>query len=131
MSPAEAAGEPAPDMETRVEGLQLPSGAKRIQVVTDTEQRSIVHYRLKDAEVDQVVDFHLEHLPDNGWQEQTDRRTETEIAGQPARRLQFGREPWETPQGVESLRYRLTVEVVDDGDHVRLIWTLVDQEAVR
>lgn len=130
-APADAAGEPPPEMEKSVEGLELPDGAERIQVVLDTGQRSIVHYRLEEAQVDEVVDFHLEQLPDNGWQEDTDRRAETQIAGQPARRLQFGREPWQTPEGVDALRFRLTVEVVEDGDDVRLIWTLVDQQAVR
>lgn len=131
MAPADAAGEPPPEMEKSVEGLELPDGAERIQVVVDTGQRSIVHYRLEDAKVDEIVDFHLEQLPDNGWQEDADRRADTQIAGQPARRLHFGREPWQTPEGVDSLRFRLTVEVVEDGDDVRLIWTLVDQQAVR
>lgn len=131
MAPADAAGKPPPSMETSVEGLELPNGAKRIQVVSDTQQRSIVHYRIEKAQLDEIVNFHLEQLPDNGWQEETDRRAETEIAGQPARRLQFGREPWQTAQGVDSLRFRLTVEVVKDGEDVRLIWTLVDQQAVR
>lgn len=131
MAPADAVGEAAPAMETRVEGLELPDGAERIQVVADDDQRSIAHYQLADAEVDEVVDFHLDRLPDQGWEEDTDRRADTEIAGQPARRLQFGRGTWETPEGVESARFRLTVEVVEDGDDVRLIWTVVDQQAVR
>lgn len=131
MAPADAAGEAAPAMETRVEGLELPDGAERIQVVVDNDRRSIAHYQLEDAGVDEVVDFHLDRLPDHGWQEDSDRRADTEIAGQPARRLQFGRGEWETPEGVQSERFRLTVEVVEDGDNVRLIWTVVDQQAVR
>lgn len=131
MAPADAAGEAAPAMETRVEGLELPDGAERIQVVADDDQRSIAHYQLEEAEVDEVVEFHLDRLPDHGWEEDPDRRADTEIAGQPARRLQFGRGEWETPEGVQSVRYRLTVEVVEDGDDVRLIWTVVDQQAVR
>lgn len=131
LTPADAAGEPAPAMETRVEGLELPENAERIQVVADSDQRSIAHYRLEGADLEEVVDFHLEELPDRGWEEESDRRAETEVAGQPARRLHFGREPWQTPEGVDSLRFRLTVEVVEDGDDVRLIWTVVDQQAVR
>jgi hypothetical protein len=128
LAPEEVPGEPAPEMERQVEGLELPDGAARVAVIADDGERSIAEYVVSDTSVDDVEQLHIDRLTDNGWQENEDRRADIDPQGV---RLRFGRGTWETPEGVESQRFRLTVEIVPDGDNVRLTWTVVDQQAVR
>lgn len=127
-APAEALGEPASEMERQVEGLALPENSARVEVVTDTAERSMTEYVVSDSSVETVRDFHLERLGENGWQEDSDRRADLDGGGV---RLHFARGTWETPEGVESQRYRLTVEIVPADADVRVTWTLVDQQAMR
>lgn len=127
-APADILGEPAPEMERQVDGLALPENSARVEVLTDTGERSLAEYVVSDSSVDAVRDFHLERLGDNGWQEDADRRADLDGGGV---RLHFARGTWETPKGVESRRYRLTVEIVPDDADVRVTWTVVDQQALR
>lgn len=129
MEPSEVPGEPAPELEARLEGLRLPRGAERLRVITDHEGRSISHYLVSDANLAEIVEFHMERLTDGGWEES--RRSSTETEGEPAARLRFGREPFESTEGVESMRYRLTVDLAQDGEDVLMIWSVLDQQTAR
>lgn len=128
LAPDEVPGEPGPEMESQVEGLVLPDGAARVAVIADDGERSIAEYVVSDASVDEVVDFHVDRLGDNGWEEDEDRRADIDGGGV---RMHFGRGTWETPEGLESQRFRLTAEIVPEDDDIRLTWTVVDQQAVR
>lgn len=127
MDPVDVPGQDAPQLETQLEGLAVPRGAERVRVITDNAGRSIAHYLVSDAEVAEVAEFHVEALTSGGWEES--RRSTSESDGEPVARLRFGRGAFERA-GVESLRYRLTVDLVQDGDDVLMVWSVLDQQNV-